>query len=329
MNWYKQTSQENDRKSDQKLDIQELETEELSNKEPDIQEPDIQGLDNQELIEPDYGSLDGTKVTDGDGNPKIVYHGTHGPWFKEFKPASWFSENQNEAGAYAYPKEYSLREKLLQQFQVGSSNGEYEGQYLPYAGILEDLSPYKIGQAYATDDDLVFVYLGKGRFKVLDDLEVDYGDHMFDSDIEDLRIKVRATSSPEKAHIFVKNHQDEVKQYYPKGEGGRVYPVYLDIRNPIELPPMEANRIAERMGKSREEIQEIINQYISQGYDGIATTSDEAHFWNIRELMNEDGTAPKQYLPFFPQQIKSKFSATDLAKIIKTSSYLRTIFKLC
>ena len=94
-----------------------------------------------------------------------------------------------------------------------------------------------------------------------------------------------------------------IDEISPAKEQARVYPVYLSIQNPIKMSPSEANQYAERLGMDPEKAREIFAPLIAQGYDGIETVSDEASMYS--EVAKSLGGVPRQFIPFFPTQIKS------------------------
>lgn len=76
----------------------------------------------------------------------------------------------------------------------------------------------------------------------------------------------------------------------PAGMPG-TYAAYLSIKNPIHLPWNEANHLAGR-GNERGKVNRArMDELIAQGYDGVITESD----WSLA----------KNFIPFFPEQIKS------------------------
>ena len=167
-----------------------------------------------------------------------------------------------------------------------------------------DIGDLKVGQYYAEGgfDGPVYKYLGKNKFEILKNVVVDL-------DSQDLR-----TMTTKLKKGFSREAVDEVEETqryantFEGGEGGRVYPVYLSIKNPLYLDAMQVNTFSQRLGKSKEDIQKQVNEWKSQGYDGIITESDEARFFpEAREAL---GGIPKQYIPFDSNQIKSAIGNT-------------------
>jgi hypothetical protein len=239
-----------------------------------------------------------SKITNEDGSPKVVYHGTDKPDFDIFDPASWFTDNTKEAGAYAQTDLLRNRERLLAKYKL-SEDTSAVGKTVPFASVLSDIGDLKVGEYYAEGgyDGPVYKYLGKNKYEVLKNVVVD----LDSANLNDMTIKLKEGKSQEA--IDQVNETKEYANEFAGGEGGRVYPVYLSIKNPLYLDAMEINSFSKRLGKSAEEIQKQVDKWKSQGYDGIITTSDEARFFpEVREAL--DGI-PNQYIPFDAIQIKS------------------------
>ena len=241
--------------------------------------------------------LEGSKVVDEAGKPKVVYHGTTAREdFKEFNPASFFTDSPKEASAYTMYKDIQRKENALNKYKL-SNDTSHSGKYVPYTGVLSDVSDPKVGNLYATDNG-VFRYLGDGRWEGMSKLDVDYNN--YDDKTDSMMLK---KSKRGEAVNTVKEHRDWANKTFTEGQRGRVYPVYLDIKNPVELGAMEANVLGQRLGADKELIQEFIDKYAKLGYDGIVTKSDEAkYFPDVRESL---GGIPTQYIPFKAEQIKS------------------------
>jgi hypothetical protein len=239
-----------------------------------------------------------SKITNEDGSPKVVYHGTDKPDFNIFNPASWFTDNASEASAYAQTDLLRKRERLLNKYTL-SDDVSAVGKTVPFASVLSDIGDLKVGEYYAEGgfDGPVYKYLGKNKYEVLKNVVVD----LDTANLNDMTVQLKKGQSKEAV-----DQVNEIKEYantFEGGESGRVYPVYLSIKNPLYLDAMQVNVLSERLGKSKEDIKKQINEWKSQGYDGIITTSDEATiFPEVREAM---GGIPEQYIPFDANQIKS------------------------
>jgi hypothetical protein len=239
-----------------------------------------------------------SKIVNEDGSPKVVYHGTDKPDFNIFNPASWFTDNTTEAGAYAQTDLLRKRERLLNKYKL-SDDVSPVGKTIPFASVLSDIDELNPGEYYAEggEDGPVYKYLGKNKFEVLKNVVVD----LDSQDLITMTTKLKKGFSQEAV-----DQVEETQRYantFEGGEGGRVYPVYLSIKNPLYLDAMQVNTLSERLGKSKEEIEKQIDEWKSQGYDGIITTSDEARFFpEVREALGE---IPNQYIPFDANQIKS------------------------
>ena len=241
-----------------------------------------------------------SKVVNEDGSPKVVYHGTDKPDFSIFDPASWFSEHPLESSAYTNVDVIKIREKSLKKYTL-SDDTSMAGKTIDYAGILSDHENPKIGSYYGTDNG-VFKYLGKGKWEGLSKIDVDYD--AVTPDFQKIKLKKVASSEAVK-EVNAYNNQFAGET---AGEGGRVYPVYLSIKNPLRLSALDANRFSERTGMSKKDIQDQVNKWKAQGYDGIITTSDEATMSiDARDAL---GGIPEQYIPFDASQIKSAVGNT-------------------
>jgi len=239
----------------------------------------------------------GSKVVDADGKPLVVYHGTQGEAFDIFKPGAWFSENPSESSAYTFASDIPKRDRATGKYRI-ASGAELAGQRVPYAGILADIENKEVGGVYATDNG-VYRSLGNGKWEVFSDLDSDYDDFDYDS----MTVVLRRGDFQRQAEDLIRDYEGAVERAYPGGVGGRVYPVYLSIKNPIKLPPLEANRIARRLGMGDADIDAKIREYEAAGYDGIETTSDEATLFP--EVFEDLGGIPRQWVAFRPEQIKS------------------------
>jgi hypothetical protein len=242
-----------------------------------------------------------SKVVNEDGSPKVVYHGTDKPDFDIFDPASWFSDSPLESSAYAQTDLLKRRQNALTKFKL-SDDTSMAGKTVPYAGILSDHDNPQVGKYYGTDDG-VYKYLGKGKWEALSKVDVDY-DAVTDPYTENITLKkVDSSAAVERVNNYIRDYGTGTE-----GERGRVYPVYLSIKNPLRLSALEANRFSERTGMSRKDIQDQINKWKAQGYDGIITTSDEATM--SIDARDELGGIPEQYIPFDSNQIKSAIGNT-------------------
>jgi len=236
------------------------------------------------------------KVASALPSGRVVYHGTDAEEFKDFKPGTWFTESPSEASAYSFAVNLARREKALQKYSI-KSGASYADNELEYHVTLSEIPSPEKGKVYATDSG-VLEYQGEGRWSIFHDLAPDYSTYKKDTST----IKVVKSDFSEDAEVLKKEYDEWIKEKIKGGERGRVYPVHLDIKNPILLPPLEANRIANRMGMNDPEIESIINRYKREGYDGIETWSDEASF--NPEVANEMGGVPKQYIIFDSSQAR-------------------------
>jgi len=232
-----------------------------------------------------------SKVAGEDGKPLVVYHGTDAADFDVFNPGAYFSEDRREASAYGFASDLGRREKATGKYTVVSGGAEFAGQRVEFYGVLSDIDDPPAGQVYAIDDGNVYRSLGNGRWEVFSDVAVDETGK-FDGETMPIKLADRT----EEARAVVDEYEAAVLDAFPGGERGRVYPVYLSIKNPVVLGPLEGNRLGRRLGASDESIKAEIAKYKAQGYDGIETTSDEGA---------ANGETIRQWIPFDPSQIKS------------------------
>ena len=249
-----------------------------------------------------------SKVVDAEGKPIVVYHGTDAEAFDEFHPGSWFTAQADEANAYSFHSDLRRREKATGKYSIANGADEFAGKRLPYFGTISDIEEKKVGKVYATDQG-VMRYKGKGEWEILQDLKPN--DDTYDPVADD--IQVIAGDDSAKANETVKEYEDWVRDTYPRGDGGRVYPAYLSIKNPKELDALEANRLGLRLGATRESIQKAVDKYKAEGYDGIVSESDEARMYGAQhpEMLGPDGKPPKQYVIFDKDQVKSAIGMKD------------------
>ena len=243
-----------------------------------------------------------SKVVNEDGSPKVVYHGTDKPDFSIFNPASWFSENKQESSMYARPGDLKTRERLLNKYKL-SNDTSAVGKRVPMASVLQDFGKLEEGKLYAEggEDGPVYKYLGNNKFEVLSNVVVDLDNATENSDGSyDILLK---EGRSQQAIDLIQETKDYAQQEYPGGENGRVYPVYLSIKNPLRLSTLEANRFSERLGMSKKDILDQVKKWKAQGYDGIITSSDEAT--TSIDVRDAFGGIPEQYIPFDSNQVKS------------------------
>lgn len=258
-------------------------------------------------------------VANPDGTPRVVFHGTDvATDFTEFMPGSWFTEHADEASAYSNQiatKKRNERAEQKPKYYMARGADQYDGQKVPYAGILNDATGGNpvVGKVYATDNG-VYRYRGDRMWDIFEDLVVHYRKHggSFDYPEPDAgemvgKITIKKGSAKKRARKIASRYEMEIvnrlEKNYPGGNNARVYPVYLSIQNPKELRAFDANRLGIRLGASREIINDAIAKYRAEGYDGIVTESDEASMFP--ELREAAGGIPRQYIVFDASQVKS------------------------
>ena len=253
-----------------------------------------------------------SKVVDADGKPLVVYHGTLGD-FGEFLRFSWFTANPDEASGYAFTGDALRRDRLDRRLTLGKGAEQYGGQeiemYDRYNDVFEMRDNPVVGQLYGGDiDGFVARYDGKGKFTLFTDLTVGATVEGVSID-ENPRSIADATDSDyvrSQAEGVLERHKQSVAESYPRGQGGKVLPVYLSIQNPKRVSALEFNELSERLGSTRGRMDEVIDALVAEGYDGLVTESDEAA--TNPEVAEALGGVPVQYVAFNPAQIKSTFN---------------------
>ena len=250
-----------------------------------------------------------SKVVDKTGQPMIMYHGTVSD-IQEFRTPSFFTANPDEASAYTFSSKARWREKHLKDnpYQLVRGDAGVKPGPVPYIGIISDIPlDAKAGEVWATDQGVI--RLGKKdpnrakprKVELLEGWVVDYKAGVSD-DFSKINIK---KGDGKKVRDIVSDRREFIDERVPKGTGvgGNVHAVYLSIKNPIELSPLEANRLGARLeAMTPEEVEDYISNLKAQGFDGIATWSDEGTFF-------DDIPKARQYIPFEASQIKNVFDS--------------------
>jgi GNAT superfamily N-acetyltransferase len=240
-----------------------------------------------------------SKVVDADGNPLVVYHGTTFGIEKFLTPA-FFAENADEASAYGSIAEALQAEQTRNSAaaRLGAPEPGLAGTQVPYAGTIGDaleMAGEKPG-VWATDNGVIRI-AEDGTWTYVPDIVVGYEAGLSP---DGRLISLEAGDGTAEFTARVQDTEEFIGENLDETSGGNVLPVYLNIRNPLELPPMEANRLGARLGlMSPEEIRAQVKEWQAQGYDGIKTSSDEA------ALMGESEADFGQWIAFDPNQIKS------------------------
>lgn len=242
----------------------------------------------------------GSKVVDDAGQPLVVYHGTDAEDFAEFRPGAFFSTNPDEASAYSKTGELKARMKGEAKYKIVDAPKSLIGSRVPYRGTLADFEgQVKAGTVVATDNGVF--KRRDGGWDAYGNIDVEYGT----SDFDDESIRLRSGDGSA-ARKMVLEYRKQISHDFSGGDNGRVYPVYLSIKNPVRLDPFQANLLGLRLGASRQSIAAKIAEYEAQGYDGIITQSDEASAFP--EAHDALGHIPTHYIAFRPEQVKSKFN---------------------
>lgn len=248
----------------------------------------------------------GSVVRNPDGTPKVFYHGTDVfDNIDEFIVPSFFTDNPEEAGAYTFWKRANKRQKLLsnQKYRIIQGDAGISETSVPYTGIISDIPFEDRGKIYATDQGVVRVN-EDGKVDLFSGWLVDY-----ETPSEYGSINIKRGDGLKEAQELVDEWNDFINEKYPAGEGenGRIYPVYLSIKNPVRLGALEANQLGARLNTmTKEEVVKYIDNLKAKGYDGIVTQSDEAVMFP--EVAESLGGIPEQYIPFYPEQVKSVYN---------------------
>jgi hypothetical protein len=242
-----------------------------------------------------------SKVVDADGKPLFVYHGTTSN-IDTFSTPSFFAENNSEASGYSFWVDVRRADRMRDKYTL-VSDPSLDGKRLPYIGIISDIPYAERENWWATDEGIV-------RFKDKDKNKVEFASNVVASDgTYDASQSTIVVETGDGAADYNSKVAD-VTEYIDsnkmdQGSGGNVLPVYLSIKNPLILSPLDANRLGARLGvMTKEEVSAQVEEWKAQGYDGIQTTSDEAVFYP--ELF--DGETIAQWVAFEPTQIKSIFN---------------------
>ena len=254
-----------------------------------------------------------SKVVDADGNPIMVFHGTWRKFTDIFRTPSFFSENAVEASAYAEASTFTRRQKnLTSKYKIVSAPVDIPKRIRPHS-IIDDIPESEFGTIVSVGDVVVRVN-SKRDVEIFDDLVSVSGTYSFETG----DVSIRRADNRKQARSYPREYREYLDEILPPGvgEGGRVYPIYLSIKNPIQLGGLEANRLGKRLNAMTDkEISDYIADLERQGYDGIETVSDEAAM--DAEAREAFGGIPRQWIPFRENQIKSAFNEnpTDAPEI--------------
>lgn len=243
----------------------------------------------------------GSKVVNPNGTPKIVYHGTDVPVnFKSFAPGSYFTDWKEEAESYSGVLSWVQNRKEKLKYTAGTAP-EWNGKRVPSWGIWDDIEQPKNGQVYATDNAIVRkqVY----GWELLTDLISDPNTFRWDDDTDEQSVVVRLGDNTKQVQAFLDDHHTYLDKRFSGGNRGRVYPVYLAIKRPLYLEPYRANKLGKRLGATKEEIANTIEDYIRQGYDGIITDGDFSTMFSAFDASIPTDT--KHYIIFHSNQVRS------------------------
>ena len=248
--------------------------------------------------------ISGSKVVDANGNPLVVYHGTDADFKGPIAPLSFFSENAEEASAYSMFGTFARRQRALPgRYRVIDAPADVPERTRVYS-IIDDIPASEIGNIVSVNDAIVRVNPGTDEYGNKNNIDIFSNLKTGKYDLATGDVAIIRADNRKRARQYLTDYREAVDRRYPPGvgEGGRVYPVYLAIKNPMRLSAFEANRLGRRLeAMTQEQIDSYVNGLKEQGYDGIETVSDEA---SVSEEMREElGGVPRQWIPFYREQI--------------------------
>ncbi len=219
-----------------------------------------------------------SKVVDAEGKPMVVYHGTESAGFDEFKTPSFFSESKSEAKAYSEITDTDADRTII------------------YEPVGDRIIPEKVDwkESWPTYED----YTGEPNV-VVSNGNTDrlfYWDGKTNAVGDKNIVILSGVRVDDKGNVVHEKTVDD-EGLTPRELKRDVYPVYLNIKNPIKLPWDEANILGKRLGADDATVEKKISEWKKQGYDGIETESDDGLLFHGKHV--------KQFIPFDPSQVKS------------------------
>jgi len=238
------------------------------------------------------------------------YHGTMRV-FDGFAGLTFLTSSPDEASAYtgAQQMRNARRVEELRSRYVESSNTvELDGvEKLPYVGIISDIPYSQRDRWWATDEGVVrFVDPDKKQIQIATDYVVDYD--QTDFDFENVTISKGDGSNSLK--VLLDDVDDVASRLDTDFGQGNVIPVYAPKGKYKEVTAFTANLLGARLQDNLppdlqnrlDKLLADIEQWKSEGYVGIVTSSDEG------VLMGRD--VPQKII-FDPSNIRSVNAAFD------------------
>ena len=236
-------------------------------------------------------------MVDENGEPMVVYHGTDSSEiYTSFRTPSFFAYNAREASAYSGDSDFNRRMRKLSRVSPAKGADNHAGTTVPYVGIFEDVPRNERGKVWATDEGVGYIHQN-GKIDMFTDLVIADNGYSWDT-----ATIVRGESGAYER--WQQDYKEWSNGLSAREDGsGRVYPAFLNIRNPKQLHALSANVIGERLGMLEKGMKEV-DIAKKEGHDGVFTVSDDIGSWDEEER--------RQAVPFYPSQIKSATANTGV-----------------
>ena len=231
----------------------------------------------------------GSKVANKDGSPRIVFHGTESGDFDAFDTPAFFSNDRDEAVAYAeYTDTYG--DVSVTYEPVGDRNLPEPDAFDTWP-IMSDYdgpaNKVALTEEFESDE-------GAARYFYWDGTENAVGDKNF---VVLSGVKVVSSGSGASFRMrVVYGPTDDSGGQTPRRLERRVYEAYLSIKNPLGLPWQESNLLGKRLGADPDSVGSKIREWESQGYDGVVTVSDAGAVFH--------GVMVTNWIVFRPEQVR-------------------------
>ena len=242
---------------------------------------------------------------------QIWYHGTTHQ-FSAFAPMTYLTSSAEEASAYGMQglRARMNRQPTLDRYKTFTFTDV--GQKLPYYGIIDDAKEDYGDGTYITDEGVVKI---EDRITYYaDNVVADYDSIEYDPAIGNYSGGLKV--DPDAAKQFFDAKIADINEFYDSqtndsiGESNQVLPVVIKDGEYKKVDALTANLLGARLNVDNEQLlekleklQADINQWISEGYVGIETISDDG-------LMLQGVEIP-QRIVFNPSNIRSVNAAFD------------------